>query len=84
VKVVVTYHESSDFWGGLIAKIQVCRLFCPAQDMGYNLRRRHVFMYRLMDNIFDKIITVSNAVKKEYIQKTKRALEPSVYLAQRG
>lgn len=71
VKIVVTYHESSDFWGGLIAKLcNVPVIISSRRDMGYKLKNRHFLFYNLINNlIFDKIITVSDAVKKMLIKK---------------
>lgn len=70
VRIVVTYHESSDFWAGLIAKF--CRvpvLISSRRDMGFNLKKHHVLFYRFINCIFDKIITVSDAVKDMIFEK---------------
>lgn len=70
VKIVVTYHESSDFLGGLVAKLaKVPVIISSRRDMGYNLKRRHVIIYRFLNDIFDKIITVSDAVKDMIFEK---------------
>ena len=71
VKIVVTYHEGSDFWGGMIAKLAgVPVIISSRRDMGYKLKKRHIFFYKLINNfIFDKIITVSEAVKNILIEK---------------
>ena len=42
VKIVVTYHESSDFLGGIIAKLAgVPVIISSRRDMGYQLKKRH-------------------------------------------
>lgn len=64
VKIVVTYHESSDFWGAIIAKLAgVPVIISSRRDMGYRLKKRHIIIYRFINNLFDMIITVSDAVK---------------------
>ncbi len=64
IKIVVTYHESSDFWGGIIARICGVKLIISSRrDMGYKLKPRHIFLYKLINPLFDRIITVSDAVK---------------------
>jgi len=64
-QIVVTYHESSDFWGGLIAKAAgVPVIISNRRDMGYKLKRRHIWLYRIMNPLFDQIIAVSEAVKE--------------------
>ena len=70
VKIVVTYHESSDFFGGIIAKLAgVPVIISSRRDMGYRLNKRHILFYRIINNLFDKIITVSDAVKDEIFRK---------------
>ncbi|HAB54637.1 MAG TPA: hypothetical protein DCE80_21065, partial [Ignavibacteriales bacterium] len=70
VKIVVTYHESSDFLGGIIAKLAgVPVIISSRRDMGYQLKKRHFLFYRIINNLFDKIITVSDAVKDEIFKK---------------
>lgn len=71
VQIVVTYHKSSDFWGGIIARLAgVPVVISSRRDMGHNLKKRHFFLYKLINNlIFDKIITVSDAVKNMLIKK---------------
>lgn len=71
VKIIVTYHESSDFFGGIIAKLAgVPVIISSRRDMGYKLNKRHIQFYRIINNLFDKIITVSDAVKDK-VYKTQ-------------
>jgi L-malate glycosyltransferase len=84
VKIVVTYHESSDFWGGIISKIAgVPVIISSRRDMGYRLRKRHIFMYGFVNEVFDRIITVSDAVKKS-IFKIENALWSRLYTVYNG
>ena len=70
VKIVTTYHEGADFWGGLIAKIVgVPIIISSRRDMGYKLKKRHVFFYKLINPIFNKIIAVSDAVKEVIVSR---------------
>jgi glycosyltransferase involved in cell wall biosynthesis/peptidoglycan/xylan/chitin deacetylase (PgdA/CDA1 family) len=64
VRIVVTYHESSDFLGSLAAKLAgVPVIISSRRDMGYSLKKRHLRLYRLINGLFDRIVTVSDAVK---------------------
>ncbi|HCD37743.1 MAG TPA: hypothetical protein DEQ77_03280, partial [Candidatus Omnitrophica bacterium] len=70
VEIVVTYHESSDFLGAIVAKLAgVPVMISSRRDMGYKLKKRHVLFYRIINNLFDKIITVSDAVKDETFKR---------------
>jgi len=70
-RIVVTYHESSDFWGGIIAKIAGTPVIISSRrDMGYNLKKKHFLGYKFINNlIFNKIMTVSDAVKDLLVEK---------------
>lgn len=64
VKIVVTYHEGSDFWGSIIAKFSgVPIIISSRRDMGYKLSKRHIIAYKFINRLFDKILVVSDAVK---------------------
>lgn len=64
VQIVVTYHEASDFWGGVIARLSgVPVVISNRRDMGYRLKPRHIFLYRIINRVFDRIIVVSEAVR---------------------
>ncbi|MCG2711506.1 MAG: glycosyltransferase family 4 protein [Candidatus Omnitrophica bacterium] len=64
VKIVVTCHEGSDFYGSIIAKIaKVPAIISNRRDMGYKLKKRHIYIYRIVNKLFTRIIVVSQAVK---------------------
>ena len=64
VKIVITYHESSDFLGSVVAKLAgVPVIISSRRDMGYKLKKRHILIYKLINRLFNRIITVSDAVK---------------------
>jgi glycosyltransferase involved in cell wall biosynthesis len=72
IKIVVTCFESSDFWGSVFSKIAgVPVVISSRRDMGFNLKRRHRLAYRVINKLFDKIITVADAVKREIVKKEK-------------
>ncbi len=65
VKIVVTYHEGSDFFGLLIARLAGVKVVISSRrDMGYRLKKVHILIYRLINRYFNKILTVSDAVKE--------------------
>jgi len=70
ISIVVTYHESSDYLGGVVARLAgVPVIISSRRDMGYMLKRRHIIMYRIVDRLFDRILTVSDAVKRTVAQR---------------
>jgi len=72
IKIVITYHESSDFWGGLTAKLAGVKvLISSRRDMGYKLKKRHIFIYKILNEIYDAVITVSDAVKDTVFEREK-------------
>lgn len=74
VRLVVSYHESSDFLGLLAAKISGIPIISSRRDMGYKLKQKHVFLYRLCNRYFTRIIAVSDAVKRTIATREKAPL----------
>jgi len=71
IKILVTYHEGSDIWGSIIAKMAgVPVIISSRRDMGYLLNYKHNLVYRFVNHLFDKIIVVSNAVG-QYVCKNQ-------------
>lgn len=63
IDIVVTYHEGSDYLGGLVAFLaRVPVVISSRRDMGYRLKKRHIMLYRVFNRICDRIVTVSDAV----------------------
>ncbi len=75
VSIIMSYHDSSDFLGLLIAILAKIPIVSSRRDMGFNLKARHIWTYRLVNRFFDHIATVSSMVK-EYVVKIQRS-EPS-------
>ncbi|MFH1413980.1 MAG: glycosyltransferase [Candidatus Omnitrophota bacterium] len=72
VQVMLTYLEGSDFWGSIVARIAgVPVVISSRRDMGFNLKDRHKFTYRIINRLFDRIITVCDALKEVIIQREK-------------
>jgi glycosyltransferase involved in cell wall biosynthesis len=72
VKIVVTYLESSDFWGSVVARIAAVQVVISnRRDTGFNLKTRHVLAYRVINHLFDKIIAVCEGVKEAIVKKEK-------------
>jgi glycosyltransferase involved in cell wall biosynthesis/peptidoglycan/xylan/chitin deacetylase (PgdA/CDA1 family) len=70
IKIIVTYHESSDFFGSIIGKLSgVPVIISSRRDMGFNLKKRHILFYKLINPLFDMVLTVSDAVKNEIFSK---------------
>jgi glycosyltransferase involved in cell wall biosynthesis len=63
VRIVHTFFETSDLWGGLIAKSTGrVALISSRRDMGILRNHKHRFAYRLLNRMFDRVITVSERV----------------------
>jgi glycosyltransferase involved in cell wall biosynthesis len=74
VSVVQTFFESSDLWGGTIAKLSGCPvLISSRRDMGFQRQFKHDVAYRLMAPLFDQIHTVSEAVRDYTIRQDRVA-----------
>jgi len=78
IKLIVSYHEGSDFLGLMAAKISDIRIISNRRDMGFQLKRAHIGAYRFCNNHFDKIIAVSDAVRRVIASREKTALNKIV------
>lgn len=74
VAIVHSFFETSDIWGGLIAKSTGRALLISSRrDMGILRSKKHDLAYRLMHPCFDLVTTVSEEVRRFCIQKDKLA-----------
>lgn len=71
VRLIITYHESSDFFGFALSKISKVPIISSKRDLGYKLNARHLYMYKMIGKYFNAAIVVSNAVKNEVIRRDK-------------
>ena len=69
INLVVTYHEGSDFLGLVLSNISAIPIISNRRDMGYKTRPAHRLAYKLLGKYFDGVITVSDAVKNEVINR---------------
>jgi L-malate glycosyltransferase len=64
VHIVHTFFESSDLFGGLVAKLSgVPVLISSRRDMGILRNWYHHFAYRVLNPLFDLVLTVSDEVR---------------------
>lgn len=76
VRIVHTFHETSDLWAGLISKIGGKRILVSGRrDMGFLRSTKHNIGYRLMNSIFDLVLAVSDQVRDFCIERDR--LSPS-------
>ena len=64
VDIVQTYFETSNLWGGLVAKLSGAALLSSRRDMGILRQRKHKFAYGLVNRIADRVLAVSEEVKR--------------------
>jgi glycosyltransferase involved in cell wall biosynthesis len=76
VSVVQTFFASSDLLGGAVARLSGCpALISSRRDMGFQRQRKHRIGYRLMASAYDRVHTVSDAVRDYTIQHDR--VDPS-------
>jgi glycosyltransferase involved in cell wall biosynthesis len=70
VTIAQTLFETSDLWAGTIAKLSGCPvLISSRRDMGFRRSSKHHLAYRALRAIFDRIHTVSDAVRDDSIRR---------------
>jgi glycosyltransferase involved in cell wall biosynthesis len=81
VSIVHTFFETSDLWGGLVAKLSGCPVLISARrDMGIMRSSKHRFAYRLMNPLVDRVTAVCEEVRTYCIQKDRVPPEKVVTL----
>ena len=69
IEVVHCFHETSDLWGGMVARMSGCPVLVSSRrDMGIYRSRKHDLAYRLCNRWFDRVLTVSEEVRKYCIE----------------
>lgn len=72
VRITHTFHETSDLWGGPIAKLSGCPILISSRrDMGFNRQTKHKWPYRWIGHCFDQVQTVSEQVRHESVAKDR-------------
>jgi glycosyltransferase involved in cell wall biosynthesis len=64
VDIVQTYFETSNLWGGLVAKLSGAVLLSSRRDMGILRSRKHRLGYRIINRLADRVLAVSQEVKR--------------------
>lgn len=76
IDVVHTFFETSDLFGGVVAKLAGVKvLISSRRDMGLLRSAKHRLAYRLIGRSYNRVITVSNAVR-QYVLACDR-LDPN-------
>jgi len=68
VDIVQTYFETSNLWGGLVAKLSGAMLLSSRRDMGILRKAKHAMVYRVVNRLSDRVLAVSEEVKKFCIE----------------
>ncbi len=69
IDLILTYHEGSDFLGLVLSSLCRIPVISNRRDMGFKTRFPHRVAYKLFGGYFDGVITVSDAVKNDLINK---------------
>ncbi|HSK44053.1 MAG TPA: glycosyltransferase family 4 protein [Candidatus Binatia bacterium] len=64
VDIVQTYFETSNLWGGLVAKLSGALLLSSRRDMGILRNAKHALAYRVVNRLSDRVLAVSEEVKR--------------------
>ena len=64
VDIVQTYFETSNLWGGLVAKLSGALLLSSRRDMGILRKPKYALAYRLVNRLSDRVLAVSEEVKR--------------------
>jgi glycosyltransferase involved in cell wall biosynthesis len=64
VDIVQTYFETSNLWGGLVAKLSGALLLSSRRDMGILRKTKHALAYRLVNRLSNRVLAVSEEVKR--------------------
>lgn len=68
ISLILTYHESSDFFGLLLSRLCHVPVISNRRDMGFKTRWHHKIAYKIFGKLFSAVITVSDAVREEMIK----------------
>jgi glycosyltransferase involved in cell wall biosynthesis len=69
ISLILTYHESSDFYGLALSIICDIPVISSRRDMGFKTKPHHRLAYRLSGKYFDSVVAVSNAVRQEVVKR---------------
>jgi glycosyltransferase involved in cell wall biosynthesis len=79
IQIVHTFFESSDIWGGFVARVFTgARLVSSRRDMGILRSTKHKLAYRMLSSFPDKVLCVSDQVRQFCIAADRIAPEKVV------
>jgi len=64
VDIVQTYFETSNLWGGLVAKFSGALLLSSRRDMGILRKAKYSLAYSVVNRLSDRVLAVSEEVKR--------------------
>jgi glycosyltransferase involved in cell wall biosynthesis len=64
VDIVQTYFETSNLWGGLVAKLSGALLLSSRRDMGILRKAKYALAYSIVNRLSDRVLAVSEEVKR--------------------
>ena len=67
VDIVQTYFETSNLWGGVVAKLSGALLLSSRRDMGILRKNKHALAYRMVNRLSDHVLAVSEEVKRFWV-----------------
>lgn len=72
IHIVHTFFETSDLFAGVVAKLTGVKvLISSRRDMGILRSRKHQIAYRVVGRLCSKVLTVSEAVRKQVLGKDR-------------
>ena len=71
IDIVQTYFETSNLWGGLVAKLSGALLLSSRRDMGILRKAKHRLGYQVINRISDRVLAVSEEVKRFCIDQDR-------------
>ena len=70
IRITHTFHETSDLWGGMVAKMSGCPILISSRrDMGFLRESKHRLAYRYLGRYFNEVQTVSEEVRRFCIEE---------------
>jgi len=83
ISIIVSFHKASDYLGLLLSILSRIPIVSSRRDLGFELKRRHRWFYRLINRFYDHIVTVSQAVR-QYVIKTQFADASNISVIHNG
>ncbi|MHB1020789.1 MAG: glycosyltransferase family 4 protein [Acidobacteriaceae bacterium] len=70
VDIVQTFFETSDIWGSAVARLSGVRVLVSGRrDMSIRRSFKHRMAYRFLGCFYDRVVTVSDAVRAQVIER---------------